>query len=96
MKPLFESCPRYLKCSVNNCPLDTEYPNGYIEAYDEEQKCSLAKSYRMLVAAQRPGFLRYEGMTSREHSSWTRWNSLSPAEQAARREKLAIARSKIS
>lgn len=34
----FYDCPRYNKCSVNNCPLHPAYPNLPTDEGDSEQK----------------------------------------------------------
>lgn len=36
----FYQCPRYQKCSVNDCPLDPEYPR-YTHDDDHEKICKL-------------------------------------------------------
>lgn len=86
MKDLpFYQCPRYSSCNVNNCPLHPQYPNMPIDPEDTENKCTVAKSIRSRVSAQFPGILKYDGLTPREFEGRNRWNSLSRAEQEARR-----------
>ena len=70
-------CPRYSSCSVNSCPLDSEYPDRYSSPYDRERKCTLAKSIRVGIGAEYPGILRYQGMTKREYAAALAWNNLS-------------------
>lgn len=83
----FNECPRYSKCNVNNCPLCTGYPDMYVDPEDKEQKCNLAKSIRVRIAANYPGMLQYAGMTPREYQARKRWESLSPEEQEAIKER---------
>ena len=40
---LFYKCPRYDKCSVNACKLDSKYPR-YTDDADKEKICKLSKS----------------------------------------------------
>lgn len=77
----FKKCPRYAKCSVNNCPLHPEYPDLYIDPEDLEKKCTMEKPVRTRIAAELPGILKYEGLTPREYSAKKRWDSLSEEEQ---------------
>lgn len=69
----FESCPRWHHCSVNNCPLSPEYPDGYTHPEDPEKKCTLPKSYRRKVAEKSPGILRFEGLTPKEFTGMKAW-----------------------
>ena len=39
---LYEKCPKYSRCSVNACPLDSKYPR-YTDPRDKEQTCKLSK-----------------------------------------------------
>lgn len=90
----FYDCPRYQKCSVNNCPLHPQYPDLTIDPEDHEQKCTLAKSVRIRVAEKYPGVLKLEGLTPREFNGRNKWNALSTEEQELiRKRQSAIARS---
>ena len=55
-------CPRFDRCSVNNCPLDPHPVNPA----DQQTKCTLAKSIRQRIAAKYPGQLANDGLTARE------------------------------
>jgi hypothetical protein len=73
-------CPRYDRCSVNNCPLTTRYPNQVVCDLDKEKTCPMEKNVRERIAAQfPPGTLKHDGMTAREHSAFIRYGSLSLA-----------------
>jgi hypothetical protein len=87
MKNIETECPRFQRCSVNNCPLTPEYPNWPVSPLDPERKCGLAKSKRIAIAAKYPGTLRYEGMTRNEFNAKKRWESMDPE----KREKLIAA-----
>lgn len=43
-------CPRFEKCSVNNCPLNTAF-NRELSSFDcdKEHKCTLAKKIRFSI-----------------------------------------------
>lgn len=83
----FYLCPRYDRCSVNNCPLHPKYPDLYIDEADAEKVCRLGKNRRMLIASQFPGILKYGGLTPRELKAQARWAAMSPEEKAAKIEK---------
>ncbi|WP_048180193.1 hypothetical protein [Methanosarcina siciliae] len=80
-EPFFK-CPRYSSCSVNNCPLSTEYPKGFTHFEDLAKKCTLPKGYRESVAEKFPGVLSLEGLTLKEYTGKKTWEKLSPEEQA--------------
>lgn len=92
----FYKCPRYAKCSVNNCPLRPVYPHMLVCPEDKEQKCGVAKSIRVKISAEFPGMLKMGGLTTREYAARQKWESLSPDEQAARKNKMAKVRSHIA
>lgn len=68
MKEPCEECPRFNRCSVNNCPLHSRYPNLSISEDDEERKCTLGKSKRLQIAGKYPSVLEYGGLLKREWS----------------------------
>ncbi|MGE4495826.1 MAG: hypothetical protein AB7D09_13490 [Methanosarcina sp.] len=80
----YELCNRYSECSVNNCPLDSVYPDRYTDLLDVEKRCGYAKSYRVQISEKFPGILKYGGMTVREYSYKQRWANLSPEEKERR------------
>ncbi len=84
----YRLCPRFKECSVNNCPLHPNYPNLVMDPADSEPRCTLAKPYRVKVAEKFPGILKYGGMTTREFQGKSAWDSLTPEEQAKKREAL--------
>ncbi|AKB64938.1 hypothetical protein [Methanosarcina mazei] len=92
----FYDCPRYKKCSVNNCPLDPAYPNSVTDEADPEQKCTIAKNIRSRIAAKYPGTLKFEGLTPREFTATKNWESLPEEEKDKKREAIKNVRSKIN
>lgn len=95
-KELFYDCPRYKKCSVNNCPLDSAYPNRVTAEGDIEHKCTIAKTIRSRIAAKYPGVLKFEGLTPREFTAKKNWENLSEEEKDKKREAIKNVRSKIN
>ena len=81
MEP-FRDCTRFMSCNVNNCPLHLMYPELHTEHDDQEPRCTLPKSYRIKVAENYKGVLKYGGLTSREHSAKMTWESKTPEERA--------------
>lgn len=75
-------CPRYDRCSVNNCPLDTSYPNLFVDLNDAHQKCPMEKNVRIRISSQYPGLLKHGGLTTREASAKARYDALPPAVKA--------------
>lgn len=92
--PLYE-CPRYDRCSVNNCPMHPDFPNLFIDENDEEQKCTIEKQVRMKIAAKFPGVLQFEGLTPREFSARKKWENLDEISKERIRENALKARSCI-
>lgn len=80
----YEFCNRFPGCSVNNCPLDPEYPERYVDPSDPEKKCKYAKSYRTQIAEQFPGILKFGGLTQLEYKRKQWWANLSEEEKAIR------------
>lgn len=56
-------CPRFMSCSVNNCPLDLPHPAN---PADKQTKCTMEKAVRQRIAAKHPGQLANGGLTARE------------------------------
>jgi len=79
-----KSCPRYSKCSVNDCPL---CPGMFIsDSSDPEHKCTLAKSIRHRIGKQFN--LSNQGLKSRELQAKKLWESLSPEQQQAKKDNI--------
>ena len=78
------NCPRFSKCSVNNCPLTAKYPDWPVAEDDEQKKCTLGKAYRVRLA-EGHSELKYSGMTQREFKAKERWENLPPEEREKRR-----------
>lgn len=81
MMPFIE-CTRFKTCSVNQCPLHPNYPDIYTDGDDTEPKCTLPKSYRLKVAENFAGVLKFSGLTSREYAAKLAWESKSEEERA--------------
>lgn len=72
-------CSRWDACSVNNCPLEPEYPNLITDPNDKEKACTVEKGVRTRAAAKFPGILKYGGLTTREWAGKQRYDALTPA-----------------
>jgi len=84
IKEAYENCPRFKRCSVNKCPLDSHYPDRESIAGDKERKCGQSKARRVKLAE---GFnLKYGGLTVREYNAKLRYNALSKKEKEALKE----------
>lgn len=73
-------CPRYKKCSVNNCPLDLMYPNRITVDGDKENKCNMEKQVRLKIASE-SGQLKYMGLKIIEWSAKKRYDNMSDEEK---------------
>ena len=62
-------CPRWERCSVNNCPLDP-HPVNYS---DNETRCTVAKSIRIRISEKFPGELEHGGLTRAEWAGKQIW-----------------------
>jgi hypothetical protein len=82
---IFRNCPRFKKCNVNNCPLSSSYPNGFVSPGDREQKCSLAKKRLTLGTS-----LKYKGLTLREFKGLNSWMMKPLAEQQRVKNNLRV------
>ena len=65
-KEVYEDCPRFNTCSVNNCPLWSKYPTVYSK-HDQEKRCNLSRDKRLEVAGPKTT-LKLLGYTQREYS----------------------------
>lgn len=81
----YNECPRFQKCSVNNCPLHPSYPNLPI-ADDKEKKCTMEKQVRLRIGSKYPE-LKYQGLTVKEWTGKTRFESLSDSDKELVRER---------
>lgn len=82
MQMPFMECTRYKTCSTNNCPLHPDYPDIFTDGDDSEPRCTLPKSYRIKVAENFAGVLKFGGLTSREHAAKMSWESKTDDERA--------------
>ena len=77
-------CPRFDRCSVNNCPLHSRYNKG-LEGFDDlEQKCTIAKTIRERIG--RKYNLPNLGLTPGELKGKKRWDALPEEQKLAKRE----------
>ncbi len=79
-KEPFWECPRFKNCSVNNCPLSSQYPDLYIDIEDKQKECTLPKTIRVEIGSKYPE-LKYQGMTPREWAATKRYESFSVDEK---------------
>ena len=74
-----KECPRFDRCSVNNCPLTAKYPNWSVSPEDAESKCTLGKSKRFSIGSGT--CLNFKGLTPREFHAMERQESLTPEQR---------------
>jgi hypothetical protein len=72
-------CPRFIHCSVNNCPLHPDYTNLSTSKLDREQKCTMEKNVRKRIASQFLNLLKLGGLTPQEYSAKRRFDAFSVA-----------------
>ena len=95
MKEIAEACSRFMRCCVNNCPLDTGYPGLSTSSLDTQIKCRLGKVARLKITAKYPEMaarLKFGGLTPREFSAKQRNESLSEEQKAVLIERAKKAR----
>lgn len=73
----YHECPRFIKCSVNNCPLHPAFPELYIDPDDLQVKCTLEKEVRFKIGSKYPDILKYQGLTHQEFAGKKRFEGLS-------------------
>ncbi len=71
----YHECPRFNRCSVNNCPLSFNYP-FLVNYEDRDLRCTLEKPVRVRIGSKYPK-LKYQGMTAKEYSATKIYESLS-------------------
>lgn len=77
MNNAIEKCPRFKKCSVNKCPLDSE--SNLRVKLSGEKKCDMAKSIRLKIGKQYS--LLELGLTKAEYTGYKKWMSRSEEEK---------------
>lgn len=80
-----KECPRYEKCTVNNCPLYFKYPN--LISLKEEEKCTVAKSIRFRIGLKYPDLLMYQGLTVKEWTAKERYDKMTEEQKEAMAER---------
>ncbi|MBU0606974.1 MAG: hypothetical protein KKI08_03770, partial [Armatimonadetes bacterium] len=83
-KQPYHYCPRYMNCSVNACPLDSEFWDHPSSPDDPERVCHTRKSTRLALVAE----LRAEGNPFVDQLPFA---GLTAAEDAGRRKAEAFA-----
>jgi hypothetical protein len=86
IKP-YRECPRYQKCSVNNCPLHPIFPELYLDPEDVQVKCTLEKEVRHKIGSKYPDLLKFQGLTPREWTGKKRFEGLSNQDKELVRER---------
>ena len=77
VETIIRKCPQFVKCSVNACPLSSDYP--VLCKDPEERKCKLSKVKRMELA--KGSSLRYGGMTRGDYQAQKKWDNLPEQER---------------
>lgn len=87
MKQLAEACPRFQRCAVNACPLDTGYGRTLAPHPDDaERKCRLPRVRRQALAAKYPELaakLRFGGLNGLEYTGLKRTSAMTAEQKAA-------------
>ena len=65
---MFRECPRYEKCSVNRCPLDSHREIRNTVTGDREKACRALRASRESIVARHPGVLAWGGLTAKEQA----------------------------
>lgn len=86
----YRECPRFDKCSVNNCPLGEAYPANVVDEGDKEQKCTLEKQVRFRIGSKYPDILKYQGLTIREWTGRQNFDKLTEPEKEAIRQRAKV------
>jgi hypothetical protein len=86
MMQLAEACPRYYRCAVNACTLDSGYGKT-LESHpaDVERCCTLSRARRQSFSAKHPELangLRFHGLTGHEAAGVKRGMDMTADERA--------------
>ncbi len=87
MKEPYHECPRFMRCSVNNCPLHPSFPELYIDPNDFQVRCNLEKEVRFRIGSKYPGILKYQGLTPQEWAGKKRFEGLPDQDKEIVRER---------
>ena len=82
----FEVCPRFERCSVNLCPLDSNMKLRTYAEEDQEKKCLCPKAIRKPIGLFFK--LKNKGLKEREIAGLRIWENMTPEEREAKKEKL--------
>lgn len=83
----YRECPRYNKCSVNNCPLHPIFPELYLDPEDSQLKCTLEKEVRFRIGSKYPNLLKFQGLTPREWAGKKRFEGLTDQDKELVRDR---------
>jgi hypothetical protein len=86
-KKAYHECPRFMKCSVNNCPLHPSFPEIYTDPDDFQVKCKLEKEVRLKIGSNYPDLLKYQGLTPQEWAGKKSFEGLSDQDKEIVRER---------
>ncbi len=87
-----EECPRFFKCSVNKCLLDSEI--DLRNELEDEPKCRMAKSIRLRIGTKYK--LPKLGLTNREYAGYKKWESKSEEEKEEIRKQMTKVRENVT
>ncbi len=73
---IYLHCPRFINCSVNNCPLTSGYPKWKHLAGDLQRTCTLNKVVRKRIAKGNSKNLKYIGLTPSEFNAINYWKTV--------------------
>jgi len=98
----YEDCPRFQKCNVNVCPLDSDINDKFL--LEGEDKCRVEKPTRLRIGSKYSYLLPHQGFTKREVHNKEKWDAKSPAEkeliatrlEKARKLSKEVARNRMS
>jgi hypothetical protein len=81
---IMKLCPRFDRCSVPICPLDTLQDDRV--GFKNDPQCTLAKSYRLKIGQNTT--LERKGLTKLEWAAKQRWDNLSESQKASKKADL--------
>lgn len=87
-----EMCPRFQRCSVNKCPLDSD--DELRSELKGEEKCNMEKNVRLRIGTE-CGLPRL-GLTNAEFSAHQKWQGRSEEEKDEIRKQMIKVRASMS
>ena len=86
MKEAYLDCPKWDRCSVNSCPLDSEQDEHESRPDDPQTKCKAGRSERYKIGKETE--LPRRGLTKKEWAALQRELKVPPEKRKARMEKM--------